>query len=213
MKRITLVMLSIIMATGAFAQLPFTLGPKIGFNSSKVVTDFHNANDLKEESKAGFLFGGFLRINAYGKLYLQPEVYWATKGGDFTTGTVTLSPQFPNVTYSQETKLQTIDVPVLIGAKIIDMKVFNLRLMAGPIVSFITSKDVEYKINGATIQSAPVPAGYKDVIWGIQAGAGIDIMNFTLDVRYEWGLNDISDAIDANYKSKLLNVSLGFKLF
>ena len=59
MKRITLVMLSIIMATGAFAQLPFTLGPKIGFNSSKVITDFHNANDLKEESKVGFLFGGF----------------------------------------------------------------------------------------------------------------------------------------------------------
>jgi len=213
MKRITLVMLSIIMATGAFAQLPFTLGPKIGFNSSKVVTDFHNANDLKEESKTGFLFGGFLRVNVGGKLYLQPEVYWATKGGDFTTGTVTLSPQFPNVIYSQETKLQTIDVPVLIGAKIIDMKVFNLRLMTGPVVSFITSKDVEYKINGTTIQSAPVPAGYKDVIWGIQAGAGIDIMNFTLDVRYEWGLNNISDVANANYKSKLLNVSLGFKLF
>lgn len=211
MKKIIISLVFVAIFSSVNAQLPFSLGLKVGFNSTKMVTELNNVNDIKEEAKMGYLAGAFLRINLP-KIYLQPEVYYTKKAGDYHSVTI---PAFQNQTFTQKTILNSIDVPVLIGVKLLDLKLFNLRLMTGPVASFITSKDVNYEVNGVKIGSLPfIDLGnYKDINWAIQAGAGIDVLNFTLDVRYEWGLNNISDVADMNVKSKLLNVSIGMKLF
>jgi len=211
MKKIFISLALITILFSANAQLPFSLGLKIGFNSTKMVTELKNINDIKEEAKMGYLAGAFLRINLP-KIYLQPEIYYTRKAGDYQSTTI---PLFQNQTFTQKTILNSIDVPVLIGIKLLDLKLFNLRLMTGPVASFVTSKDVNYEVNGVNIGSLPSTdfGNYKDINWSIQAGAGIDVLNFTLDVRYEWGLNNISDVADMNVKSKLLNVSVGMKLF
>ncbi len=210
MKKIALVFLiSLLFSYNTFAQLPISLGVKIGFNSAKMPTEFTNVSDIKDQAKAGFLAGAFARFELP-IIYIQPEVYFTKKGGDFQSATI---PQFQNQVFTQQTVLNTIDVPVLVGAKLLNLKVVNFRVMAGPVISFVTSKDVSYQVNGVNLGSAPSSSKYKNTIWCIQAGVGVDVLKFSLDFRYEWGLNNISDYADMNTKTKLFNVSLGLKLF
>jgi|DewCreStandDraft_4_1066084.scaffolds.fasta_scaffold43664_2 hypothetical protein len=211
MKKIIITLALVAVLSNVKSQLPFNLGVKVGFNSTKMITELKNVNDISEEAKLGYLAGAFVRINLP-KIYLQPEIYYTKKAGDYQTATI---PQFQNQTFTQKTILNSIDVPLLIGVKLLDLKVSNIRLMTGPVASFVTSKDVNYEVNGINIGSLPSTdlGKYNNINWAIQAGAGIDVMNFTLDVRYEWGINNISDVADMNVKSKLLNVSIGMKLF
>ena len=211
MRKIALFFIAIFLfSCNSFAQSPISLGLKLGFNSSKMPTEFSSFGEVKDQAKTGFLAGAFVRIKLP-VVYLQPEVYFTKKGGDFESLKI---PKFQNKTFTQQTVLNTIDVPVLVGVKLINLKVVNLRIMTGPVISFVTSKDVSYQVNGVNLGNEPSSTtDYKSTIWGIQAGAGIDVMNFSLDVRYEWGLNNISDNPDITTKTKLLNVSLGMKLF
>lgn len=188
------------------AQLPISAGLKIGFNSSKMPTEINNISDIKDQGRNGFLAGAFVRIKLT-KFYIQPEVYFTKKGGDFqysNTGNI----------YTQQSSFSTVDVPLLVGIKLIDLKAFNFRLMTGPVASFITDKSVSYQVNGVNLPAVPSPTlNFKNTIWGLQAGAGIDVLNFTLDIRYEWGINNFSDYADMTTKSKILHVGLGMKLF
>ncbi|MCX6231559.1 MAG: porin family protein [Bacteroidetes bacterium] len=211
MKKIALILITFfVVITTTNAQSPLNLGVKIGFNSTKMPTEFKNVSDITDQAKTGFLAGAFVRINLP-VFYIQPEIYFTKKGGSFQSATI---PQFNNMLLTQQTVLNTIDIPVLAGMKLINLSVFNFRVMAGPVISFVTSKDVAYQINGvaqAINSGTSVTTSYKDKLWGIQVGAGIDVLKFTLDIRYEWGLNNISDSPDMNIKTKLLNVSLGMK--
>ncbi len=188
-------------------QTPISAGIKIGFNSSKMITEIANVNEIQDASKNGLLAGVFVRINL-SKFYLQPEVYYAKKGGSFQyTNSL-------NAIFTQQNDFNTIDIPVLVGLKLIDLKVVNLRIMAGPMVSLIIGKDIKYQLNGIETSFFGSPTeDFKNKIWGIQAGMGIDVLNFTLDIKYEWGINNISDYNDMTAKSKIINVSLGMKFF
>lgn len=211
MRKLILIFISVFLFfSNTFGQLPFSLGAKVGFNSSKMITEITNVTDIKNHVKTGLLAGAFIRINL-SALYLQPEIYFAKKGGDFQSTTI---PQFQNKVFTQQTVLNTIDIPLLVGVKLINLNVVNLRIMAGPVISFVTSKDISNQVDNVSSGSlALATTDYKNSIWSIQAGIGIDVLNFTFDVRYEWGLNNISDNPLMNTKTKLLNVSLGFKFF
>lgn len=208
MKKLSILFVFImIMMNATQAQLPVSAGLKIGINSSVMPTKITNMGDVKDQAKTGFLFGAFARINLP-VIYLQPELYYTKKGGDMQYLSA------PNIVFTQQTTLKTIDVPLLIGVKLINLKAANLRVMTGPVVSFITSKDISYQLNGIEIGSNTTKTGnYKNTIWGLQAGAGIDVLMFTLDIRYEWGLNNISDYSDMNAKTRLFHIALGMKLF
>ncbi len=205
-KSILLFLFAMIISNLLQAQLPISAGLKIGFNTSKMPTEITNISDIKSQGQNGFLAGAFVRIKLT-KFYIQPEVYFTKKGGDFqysNTGNI----------YTQQSSFKTVDVPLLFGIKILDFKAFNFRLMAGPVASFITDKSVSYQVNGVNLPAVPSPTlNFKNTIWGFQAGAGIDILNFTLDVRYEWGINNISDYSEMTSKTKILHVGLGMKLF
>ena len=55
---------------------------------------------------------------------------------------------------------------------------------------------------------------FKTASWAIQAGAGLDILIFTFDIRYEAGLGNMyNGSQDVSFKNNLFNVSLGVKLF
>ena len=68
--------------------------------------------------------------------------------------------------------------------------------------------------------SGPIhKASISNANWYIQAGAGVDVWFFTLDIRYQVGLNKIIK--DVSYDGKNINfntsnnvwvVSLGFKI-
>lgn len=197
MKKAILVSVMLFLASVTFAQ--FTVGPKVGLTMSKLTTNFE---DVTEEMKTGYQFGAFVRFGK--KLYVQPEIMFATKGGIIKES---------GLDTKTTVKLSTIQVPLLIGFKLINMKVVNLRLMGGPAISFVTNKEITLSTTSG--EEAFDGAHIKDAIWNFQLGAGIDVLMFTLDVRYEWGLNNIWDPQgDASYdmKNNLWNISLGWMI-
>lgn len=170
----------------------FDLGPKVGLNVSKLSV---HVDDYNDETVNNVNFGAYARLNL-GRIYLQPEAYYTNKGGMIEeVGMSTIN----------EFDLKTVDIPVLLGIKIINKEIFNLRVMGGPMFSYVTDK----KYEGGAFSSANI----KDNFMGWQYGAGIDFLMFTFDVRVESSSDIITDIPDfSDSKSKSFILSLGIRL-
>jgi hypothetical protein len=173
-------------------------------------------SDIESSLKNSFQFGIFARLGSSdSKVYLQPEINWLTQGGVFKQPEVkgNISP------FEQEIDLKTIQIPVIIGYKIINPKIINIRILAGPVASIITDKKIESKDISGYID--PIKdADIEDMLWSIQVGAGVDILMFTIDVRYNIGLNKVinnitidGETVTFDSKASGFNVSLGWKIF
>ena len=173
----------------------FTIGPKVGANYSSLPS---RVQALKDEPVTGYHAGVFMRLG--GRLHLQPEAYLIQKGSDLQwkqTGSQLLKGQV---------RYNSIDVPILLGYKLIDGKLANLRLVGGPVASFIMTKDPD----GVT-EWPGENNRYEDQVWGLLGGVGLDVGNLTLDVRYETGLDQVNQGLKQSSQS--FSVSLGWKLF
>jgi len=191
-----LIAILVFFAFSATAQVPyFTFGPKAGASFSRFSAD---QEQIKEEIKSSLHFGAFVRIGD--KLYLQPELLFMNRKGDLSQTEVAGS--------TKSLHIKTLDVPVLLGGKLIDTDLLNVRIMAGPVASLALNKDInsenwDNSITGDDIRSAN---------WGIQAGAGVDLLLFTLDLRYEFGISDYSKDEGLTLKNNMFTVSLGLKI-
>ena len=203
MKKFTLFLTALVISGSLFSQISF--GPKIGINVSSLSTSL--ADDLasiKESSKTGFQLGAFVRIGT--KFYVQPELLYSVKGGVLEVAGDAINP----LGVKSEYKMGTMDIPVLVGTKLFSLPMVNVRAFAGPIASFVISKDLT--IGNLVPDDDDIKL--KNAIWSAAIGAGVDVMMFTLDVRYEFGLNNISDDATtfSSMKSNTFNVSLGWKI-
>jgi len=197
MKKLFLSILFVSFFSMAFAQLPISLGIKAGLTTSKLSTDL---DDYNEKSILSYQAGLFARIKGK-KFYLQPEVYFTHKGGELKTDN--------SIFNDNEIKLNTLDIPILLGYKIADLKVANIRVMGGPVLSFVTDKDLKYSLGGINITDGDL----KDNNWALQLGIGADALMFTFDIRYEYGITDISDIEGIELKNNIVVFSLGYKFF
>jgi hypothetical protein len=202
MKKLAFVIVLLLAGNLVFGQ--FSIGPKIGYNTSKLTTDI---SEIDSEMKNSFNFGVFVRLGR--KIYVQPEVNWLTRGGVFKKSAADdVKP------IKQEIELQTIEIPVLLGFRLINLGVGNVRVMAGPSASIITEKTVSTS-DPDNFTNPIEDADIEDLVWGFNVGAGIDVMMFTLDVRYQLGLNEVittAQSFDFNSKNNVFAVSLGWKI-
>jgi hypothetical protein len=190
---LTSLALLLVISTGAKAQ--FTLGVKGGVNFSKINTD-----NFTQSTVTGYDAGIFARI---GKgFYLQPEMYLGSKGGQFNYDS-----NGSNTGGQAKVRFTTLDVPVLIGESF-GVSSFNFRVMAGPIYSYVLSRDASFSDNlGAAYRDL---GNYNNSTLGYQAGAGVDLGNVSIDVRYESGLTSINQQYGE--RPNLFHISLGFKI-
>ena len=204
MKKITLfAAILLTSAVSAMAQLPnFTFGIKAGANYSNLKTTGDLTN---EENILGYQAGIFTRVGGAG-FYLQPEVYLGSKGTNF----ISFKGQNGNELQANgKVRFTTLDVPVLLGTKFGPGKI-NFRLMAGPVISFIVDQKTTFDSAYDDVSNFD---NYKNQALGLQAGAGVDVGNLTVDLRYEAGLSNISESEKYNQKQNLFHLSLGLKLF
>lgn len=176
----------------------FTIGPKVGFNASKLST---NLDTVSSNFKSGFQIGLFVRIGK--KLYVQPELYYTTQGGVFESNLNN---------WQQKVNIGSLDLPLLVGFKMLNAKVVNLRILAGPMASFVVNKSIK---EAGGIDGPIKNADLNSINWAIQAGAGLDVLFMTLDVRYQIGLNNLIKEIGnaaINSKNNVWVISLGFKI-
>ena len=205
MKKFMLGIILVLFSAGVtFGQ--FSYGLKIGYNASKL----HSSLDsIKSSFNSGFHFGAFVRIGK--KVYLQPEVYYTLQGGIFQNN---VSKTVDN--WKQNVTVGTMDIPVLVGFKMIDVKVVNWRIMAGPMASFV----VNSKITDVNLTGPIKKSDINSTNWYVQVGTGVDVFFVTLDVRYQIGLNQMIKSAeslsgkqyDLNATNNMWVVSLGFKL-
>lgn len=197
MRKILVVLVIFFTAFDSSGQ--FTIGPKIGYQSSELSTDF---DSISESIRHNFQVGAFARLGK--RFYIQPELFYSTSGGTLKQEGTTLK---------ESVKINNLSIPVLFGFKLINTKVFNLRIMAGPVANIILSTNVEAD---ELIKKPLLEADFKNTAWGMDLGAGMDIFFLSLDVRYEFGLNNIyivpEGVEEQTIKSNLFIVSLGFKL-
>lgn len=206
MKKSILIFSFILIVSSVFSQ--FSFGPKIGYNSAKLSLD---RSDINSELKNNFQFGVFVRIGT--KIYLQTEVNWVSQGSIFKTPEASIFDAF-----EQEVKLSTIQVPLMLGAKVIDLKLFNLRVFGGPTASFISKVKIDNKL--ATGIEPISEADIEDIIWSFQVGAGFDVVKLTLDIRYNFGINNVMKTVqidggpvEFSSKTNGFNVTVGWKMF
>jgi hypothetical protein len=106
----------------------------------------------------------------------------------------------------------------LLGYKLIDLKLASIRVFTGPAMSVIL-KNSQISLTGsggvAVDPSLYNPKTFKNNVWDWQLGGGVDVGPLVLDVRYEWGLTNVSDGdptkIGFVNKGNILTFSLGYK--
>ncbi|MDA3929539.1 MAG: porin family protein [Prolixibacteraceae bacterium] len=204
MRRLLLAILFLLLTYVSFSQGPINIGIKFGTNSSTMLTNIDDVlnQNIREDKVDYYLAGAFIRVNL-GRLYLQPEAYFNTKGGIVTQigdGQYQI-PSLPTFEY------KTIDVPVLMGIKLINKSIFNLRVHGGPVFSYVTANSFVSEMDEITTEDL----NNRYVGW--QIGAGLDIWFLTFDARIENSTNILNEASPYNVKNRVYLLSAGIKLF
>lgn len=195
------------------AQGHFQLGMKFGYTSTSFNTD--NASSIlsgtegytfskaTDDFKSGYLIGAYSRIGLIGNLSLQPEFYFGKKSGstDFYLKSGT-----DNILVSEKVSYYSWDLPILAHLKVVDLKLINLYGVAGPVASFKINDKSRLSSLGNDLNNDNL----RSTNWNFQLGGGVEVWKLSFDVRYEWGLNDVSKT-KLERKSNALMFSLGYR--
>jgi hypothetical protein len=153
---------------GQASAQSFNLGLEAGANFSDFigsgVSQVSNVND----SKLGFVGGGFLSLNFSNSFAIRPEVLYEQKGAQISgTGTTA--------------ELDYVEVPVLLKIGL-GTPVINPSILLGPsfswnILAQSNGKNISNNINSSDV--------------GLVGGLEIDIDKFLVSGRYELGLDNV----------------------
>jgi hypothetical protein len=193
----------------------FRIGIKGGVNLARLETDgliTLNGTVIKNqllaslETKQSYVGGIYARLGR--TIFIEPEILVSSKGGSI---------YIPGISQTKQFTFTNIDVPILLGFR---WKLFHA--MAGPVASYTLKTDSELNdlINMVTqkyFNSMSEIA--RKASFSYQVGGGIDLLGFTLDVRYEGNLSQLTKTlpipagITFSPKLNLYQVTLGYKIF
>ncbi|PWJ44188.1 porin family protein [Sediminitomix flava] len=188
MKKLLSFFFFILIAQAAHAQsgiINVGLKGGMGFSQSKSY-DFENAQSWHAGIAAR------VKIPLVG-FYVQPELYYSRNGGEFS---------FEEAATTKDFTQERIDLPVLLGFRI-GLKSLAVRLNAGPMMSFVLEDGFSSLPEVNDINS-------NNLVWGYQAGGGVDIGKFSIDARYEGNINKYVKSINgADVNGRMNQVVLG----
>lgn len=196
MKRIFVLMIFALMPIVSYAN--FDIGGKIGYTATKFTTD---VSTISSDFTSGFQIGAFARFGS--KFFIQPELMYSIDGGKLNYNIGATTPSY-------DVNQKAIDLGALLGFKLVDGAVFGVNIQAGAFASILTDKGITDAFQET------LDGDFESLNYGIKFGAGAELGNFTLDLRYIMGLNDVYKSGEGfqNFdmtKSKI-EVTLGLKL-
>jgi Outer membrane protein beta-barrel domain len=225
MKKINLIACALTLSTAMWAQI--NLGIKAGYSSSlnptnlnSLVDGSYNLNNVTNELSNEFHFGGFGRLNI-GKVYIQPELLYSAGRKEYTFNYQdALAIQNGNYTvYKKIVNISTVDIPLMIGYKVLDLKLINARVYAGPKFRLNAGSSLEFDniTNGGNVPPSGVVNDIKSSQISFEAGVGVDVLMFTLDARCNLGSNMYQYKLDNSTIDNALQsnfiISVGYKFF
>lgn len=191
MKKLFPLIVAVLFALPISAQI--NIGLKGGANYS--FTDYKSdLPNLSFSNAASWCGGAFARVKLK-KFHVMAEgLFTGHQGG-------------MKVDLNTESKINfyTVDVPLLIGYKLIDLKVAKIRLNAGVVPSFTVMK----------LGDLP-SADYKDSYLSAAGGVSLDIPLFIFELRYQGGLGEYykveSNITNTTITNNMLTLSMGWKI-
>lgn len=204
MKRIIVTTLTLLsLSTGAFAQ-QLRLGIKAGMNFSELKS---NDKWFNSENKVGYQAGVWGRIGTH-KFHIQPEAYFTTKTAAIDPKTIDGAMDISK----GNVKFKNIDVPILLGRSF-SLGLVDARIQAGPLFSFVLKEKNPFGEIKQDVSYKEALTNYKKNFSSMVFGAGVDVLSFAVDLRYELGLSNISKFDGNKQKLNLWTVSVGYSLF
>jgi hypothetical protein len=182
--RMYLPVAAFIMITQLAPAQTLDLGVKAGVSFGSLRSGLDAVGEASE--KTGWHVGLFARTG--NDFYFQPELNFASFGSEF---------RYDNSTY--EPAFRQLNVPLMVGYKVIDNGNMNLRISLGPEASLNLNKP-----------AGPEATAYRRFGLGGVLNAGADIGRITVDARYSLGLTDIHEQLEQ--KTGVFGISVGFKI-
>jgi hypothetical protein len=207
MKKFILIFIIALFAV-EFSYGQFALGVKAGYNASKLSA---NLDEIKSQINSGFHVGIWARIGK--RFYVAPELQYTFSGAVFSNdGSISTDK------WKEKITIGSLDIPVLLGFKIIHSKVITWRIELGPQASIVVNKKVE---NETSFIGPVTESSLSSLNWYVLGGTGIDILFFKFDFRYQYGLNQLikdvqtvgSSTSSFDQKNQMFVLSVGIKIF
>lgn len=173
----------------AQSAFPVHIGIKGGSNYSELPV----SDGVSSKYAVGYFAGVMGRFD-FKRFYVQNEILYSEKSSKIDQ---TSSAGSKNATW------RSIEMPLVIGYKVVDLSALNVRVFGGGVYSYVLDenfssvnqlKDSYKKFDKSNI--------------GYQVGAGIEMWKFTVDLTYQGGLNNFSK--EFNSKSNSFNISVGY---
>lgn len=195
MKKISLVIILMVMSVAGFCQVQVAVGIKGGPNFANINTESTLGENYK--SRTGFHAGAFTLFK-FTKVGIQPEILFSQQGT-----TVEFNSQNLEQNYSY------INIPIMLKL----YTVAGINLQAGPQFGFVSKAEVETLVNNVKVTS-DVKDELKGSDLSLALGAGWDLpFGLTIDARYNLGLSKINDGNNSpDAKNQVFQVSVGFKI-
>ncbi len=187
MKKILI--LGILLSLTVFSYSQVIVGFKGGLNFSKFNADDLETADYRlitfDGRKTGYHIGLFVRAELFG-IFIQPEMIYTILRGETQVYNIASQTQLDPA----QIQISRLDIPALVGAKL-----GPVRLGAGPCVSFnLTNRTELQDLTGYIPEIRKASVGY-------QVGAGIDLLSFTIDLRYEGNISKLGDSMEIGGES------------
>ncbi|QNL50135.1 PorT family protein [Olivibacter sp. SDN3] len=161
-----------------------TFGVKAGANYTNLYAGHNEVNE--EKGKVGFTVGAFGRIGQ--TLFFQPEINYTRFSSEFIFQGEKFNPKF-----------NQLNVPLMIGYKLIDDAQMNIRVSIGPDFSYSLNKPIE--INGTE---------YERFNMGGVFNVGVDLGSITLDARYNRGFTKFNELLEQ--RTGMYTLTVGFRI-
>jgi hypothetical protein len=134
-----------------------------------------------KDANYGYHFGLFARAHLGERFFIQPEVLFNSSSVDYEVND--FSNGFVKTVFKES--YRNLDIPVLLG-----WKFGPLRLNAGPVGHVYMASKSELEEEGGYDRR------FNNLTVGYQAGLGLDIWKFLVDVKYEGNFNSASEDIN-----------------
>jgi hypothetical protein len=187
-----------------------SLSPKLGVRGGVNLSNMFVEDVSDENMKVGINLGIFAKLPLTKGFSIQPELNYSSKGAKETYD------NFLEGEGEYRFNLNYIELPVL---GVINLgKNFNIH--AGPYIAYLASVNIKDMQDDGTIDEiAELDAeNFNRVDYGLSGGLGVDIGNFGIGARYNYGLREIGKSgslsgeltKDSRNSAISLYIALGF---
>lgn len=178
---------------------------QVGFKGSMNIATLYDS-DVETDSRIGLSAGIFTSLDIPNSpVSIQPELLYSQKGAK-ETGT------FNGDEYTVTTKLDYIELPVLAKFRFVNTEPMTPHVYFGPYLGYNLNAKAEVEGNGGSI-GGNIEDSINDIDFGMVVGAGLEIQQFLLGVRYSPGFTEIGDeSNNLDAKNSVISITAGIQL-